>query len=171
VHYKRVIPCMDVDAGRVVKGTRFIDIRDAGRPGRAGGALRRRGRRRAGVPRHHRDLGQARDGGRAGTARAADDVFVPVHDRRRRARVADAHAVLDAGADKVSINSAAVARPALLGELARVFGAQCVVLAIDAKRRAEGWEVFVAGGRTPDRDRRGAAGRGRASSAGRARSC
>ena len=63
--------------------------------------------------------------------------------------VADAHAVLDAGADKVSINSAAVARPPLLDELAQVFGAQCVVLAIDAKRGESGWEVFVAGGRTP----------------------
>ena len=63
--------------------------------------------------------------------------------------VADAHAVLDAGADKVSVNSAAVARPELLDEMARVFGAQCVVLAIDAKRGGEGWEVHVAGGRTP----------------------
>jgi cyclase len=63
--------------------------------------------------------------------------------------VADAQAVLDAGADKVSVNSAAVARPELIGEMADVFGAQCVVLAIDAKRRDAGFEVYVAGGRTP----------------------
>ncbi len=81
--------------------------------------------------------------------RAADEVFVPFTIGGGVREVADAHAVLDAGADKVGVNSAAVARPELLDELAQVFGAQCVVLAIDAKRRDGGWEVFVAGGRTP----------------------
>src|ERR687895_1249194 len=80
--------------------------------------------------------------------RAADEVFVPFTIGGGVREVADAQAVLDAGADKVSVNSAAVARPALVGELAAVFGAQCVVLAIDAKRRGDGFEVYVAGGRT-----------------------
>ncbi len=82
--------------------------------------------------------------------RTADNVFVPFTIGGGIRSVADAQAVLDAGADKVSVNSAAVARPELVDELARVFGAQCVVLAIDAKLRPDGgWEVFVAGGRTP----------------------
>src|SRR5918999_2411437 len=79
--------------------------------------------------------------------RAADEVFVPFTIGGGVREVADAQAVLDAGADKVSVNSAAVARPELVGELAEVLGAQCVVLAIDAKRRGAAWEVFVAGGR------------------------
>jgi imidazole glycerol-phosphate synthase subunit HisF len=82
--------------------------------------------------------------------RAADQVFVPFTIGGGVREVADAQAVLDAGADKVSVNSAAVARPDLVGALAEVFGAQCVVLAIDAKRRGgDGFEVYVAGGRTP----------------------
>ncbi|MBA2262980.1 MAG: imidazole glycerol phosphate synthase subunit HisF, partial [Solirubrobacterales bacterium] len=82
--------------------------------------------------------------------RTADEVFIPFTIGGGIRSVADAQAVLDAGADKVSVNSAAVARPELVSELADVFGAQCVVLAIDAKRSDEGgWEVHVAGGRTP----------------------
>jgi cyclase len=148
VHYKRVIPCMDVDAGRVVKGTRFLDIRDAGDPVElaahydANGAdelvfldITATSDKRATVV----ELAK----------RAADEVFVPFTIGGGVREVADAQAVLDAGADKVSVNSAVVARPDLIDEMARVFGAQCVVLAIDAKRAAEGgWEVFVAGGRT-----------------------
>jgi cyclase len=148
VHYKRVIPCMDVDAGRVVKGTRFIDIRDAGDPVELAAHYDAEGADEL----VFLDITATSDK-RATVVelarRAADDVFVPFTIGGGVREVADAHAVLAAGADKVSINSAAVARPALLGDLARVFGAQCVVLAIDAKRGAEGWEVFVAGGRTP----------------------
>jgi imidazole glycerol-phosphate synthase subunit HisF len=149
MHYKRVIPCMDVDAGRVVKGTRFIDIRDAGDPVElaahydATGAdelifldITATSDKRATVV----DLAR----------RAADDVFVPFTIGGGVREVADAHAVLDAGADKVSVNSAALGRPELLEELARVFGSQCVVLAIDAKRRPDGsYEAYLAGGRTP----------------------
>jgi cyclase len=148
MHYKRIIPCMDVDAGRVVKGTRFIDIRDAGDPVElaahydATGAdelvfldITATAHKRATVVELAR--------------RAADEVFVPFTIGGGVREVADAQAVLDAGADKVSVNSAAVARPELVGELADVFGAQCVVLAIDAKRRDDGFEVYVAGGRTP----------------------
>jgi cyclase len=148
MHYKRVIPCMDVDAGRVVKGTRFIDIRDAGDP--------------VELAAHYDATGAdeliflditATSDKRATVVelarRAADEVFVPFTIGGGVREVADAQAVLDAGADKVSVNSAAVARPELVDELARVFGAQCVVLAIDAKRAGDAYEVFVAGGRTP----------------------
>ncbi len=147
MHYKRIIPCMDVDGGRVVKGTRFIDIRDAGDP--------------VELAAHYDATGAdelvflditATSDKRATVVelarRAADEVFVPFTIGGGVREVADAQAVLDAGADKVSVNSAAVARPELLGEMADVFGAQCVVLAIDAKRRDAGFEVYVAGGRT-----------------------
>jgi imidazole glycerol-phosphate synthase subunit HisF len=148
VHYKRVIPCMDVDAGRVVKGTRFIDIRDAGDP--------------VELAAHYDATGAdelvflditATSDKRATVVelarRAADQVFVPFTIGGGVREVADAQAVLDAGADKVSVNSAAVARPGLVDEMAAEFGAQCVVLAIDAKRAGGAWEVHVAGGRTP----------------------
>lgn len=149
VHYKRVIPCMDVDAGRVVKGTRFLDIRDAGDPVELAALYDAQGADEL----VFLDITATSDK-RATVVelarRAADEVFVPFTIGGGVREVADAQAVLDAGADKVSVNSAVVARPALIGELATVFGAQCVVLAIDAKRRAAGgWEVFVAGGRTP----------------------
>src|ERR1051326_2640137 len=153
VHYKRVIPCMDVDDGRVVKGTRFIDIRDAGDP--------------VELAAHYDATGAdelvflditATSDKRATVVelarRAADELFVPFTIGGGVREVADAQAVLDAGADKVSVNSAAVARPELLGEMADVFGAQCVVLAIDAKRRDDSFEVYVAGGRAAtDRER------------------
>jgi imidazole glycerol-phosphate synthase subunit HisF len=148
VHYKRVIPCMDVDAGRVVKGTRFLDIRDAGDPVELAAFYDAEGADEL----VFLDITATSDK-RATVVelarRAADEVFVPFTIGGGVRELADAHAVLDAGADKVSVNSAAVARPDLLDELAHVFGAQCVVLAIDAKRAGEGWEVFVAGGRTP----------------------
>jgi cyclase len=140
---------MDVDAGRVVKGTRFLDIRDAGDPVELAAHYDAQGADEL----VFLDITATSDK-RATVVelarRAADDVFVPFTIGGGVREVADAHAVLDAGADKVSINSAALARPELIGELAQVFGAQCVVLAIDAKRRPDGsYEAFVAGGRTP----------------------
>ena len=148
MHYKRVIPCMDVDAGRVVKGTRFLDIRDAGDPVELAAFYDREGADEL----IFLDITATSDK-RATVVelarRAADDVFVPFTIGGGVREVADAQAVLDAGADKVAVNSAAVARPDVVGELAGVFGAQCVVLAIDAKRRdGDGWEVYIAGGRT-----------------------
>src|SRR5215213_1450284 len=139
---------MDVDGGRVVKGTRFIDIRDAGDPVELAAFYDREGADEL----VFLDITATSDK-RATVVelarRAADEVFVPFTIGGGVREVRDAQAVLDAGADKVSVNSAAVARPELIGELADVFGAQCVVLAIDAKARAEAsWEVFVAGGRT-----------------------
>jgi cyclase len=148
VHYKRVIPCMDVDGGRVVKGTRFIDIRDAGDPVELAAFYDREGADEL----VFLDITATSD--KRGTVvelarRAADEVFVPFTIGGGVRELADAQAVLDAGADKVSVNSAAVARPGLVDELASRFGEQCVVLAIDAKRSGERWEVYVAGGRTP----------------------
>jgi imidazole glycerol-phosphate synthase subunit HisF len=147
MHFKRIIPCMDVDAGRVVKGTRFIDIRDAGDPVELAAHYDATGADElvflditATADKRATVVELAR--------RAADEVFVPFTIGGGVREVADAQAVLDAGADKVSVNSAAVARPELVGELADVLGAQCVVLAIDAKRRGDGFEVYVAGGRT-----------------------
>jgi cyclase len=148
VHYKRVIPCMDVDAGRVVKGTRFIDIRDAGDPVELAAHYDAEGADEL----VFLDITATSDK-RATVVelarRAADEVFVPFTIGGGVREVADAQAVLDAGADKVSINSAALARPELIDELAQVFGAQCVVLAIDAKSASGSWEAYVAGGRTP----------------------
>ena len=149
MHYKRIIPCMDVDAGRVVKGTRFIDIRDAGDPVELAAHYDKTGADEL----IFLDITATSDK-RATVVelarRAADEVFVPFTIGGGVREVGDAHAVLDAGADKVAVNSAAVARPELLSEMAGVFGAQCVVLAIDAKRRESGsFEVYVAGGRTP----------------------
>ena len=146
---KRVIPCLDVDAGRVVKGTNFVDIRDAGDPVE----LAERYDREGADELVFLDITATSD--KRSTMvelarRTADNVFVPFTIGGGIRSVEDAQAVLDAGADKVSVNSAAVARPELIGELADVFGAQCVVLAIDAKRTPAGpWEVYVAGGRTP----------------------
>jgi cyclase len=151
VHYTRVIPCLDVDAGRVVKGTRFIDIRDAGDPVELAAHYDREGADEL-VFLDITATYEKRETMVALARRTADNVFVPFTIGGGIRGVADAQAVLDAGADKVTVNSAAVARPALLDDLAEVFGAQCVVLAIDAKRRPQpgdrGWEVFVAGGRT-----------------------
>ncbi len=147
MHYKRVIPCLDVDGGRVVKGVGFVDLRDAGDPVElaarydAAGAdelvlldITATSDKRATVVELAR--------------RAADELFIPFTIGGGIRSVADAQAVLDAGADKISVNSAAMARPQLIGELERTFGSQCVVLAIDAKRTALGaWEAHVAGGR------------------------
>jgi cyclase len=140
---------MDVDAGRVVKGTRFIDIRDAGDPVELAAHYDAQGADEL----IFLDITATSDK-RATVVelarRAADDVFVPFTIGGGVRELADAHAVLDAGADKVSINSAPLGRPELIDELARVFGAQCVVLAIDAKRRPDGsYEAYLAGGRTP----------------------
>src|SRR5436190_11373635 len=145
---KRVIPCLDVDAGRVVKGTNFVDLRDAGDPVELAERYDAEGADEVvflDITATH----EKRDTIVELARRTADNVFVPFTIGGGIRSVSDAQAVLDAGADKVSVNSAAVARPELLDELAGVFGAQCVVLAIDARARDGGWEVVVAGGREP----------------------
>lgn len=157
MHLKRVIPCLDVANGRVVKGTNFVDIRDAGDPVELAERYDAAGADELvflDITATHEQRDTIVDLAR----RTADNVFIPFTIGGGIRSVADAQAVLDAGADKVSINSAAVQRPELVDELADHFGAQCVVLAVDCKARPvasggagsdAGWEVYVAGGRTP----------------------
>jgi imidazole glycerol-phosphate synthase subunit HisF len=174
VHTKRVIPCLDVDGGRVVKGTGFLDLRDAGDPIEMAQRYDAAGADELvflDITATH----DKRDTVVELARRTADEVFIPFTIGGGIRSVEDAQAVLDAGSDKVSVNSAAVERPELIDELAEQFGQQCVVLAIDAKRRgnaaggvlgrsraehatlpasvpatpALAWEVHVAGGRTP----------------------
>ena len=151
-----MIPCLDVDAGRVVKGVEFVDIRDAGDPVELAAHYDREGADELvflDITATH----ERRDTIVALARRTADEVFVPFTIGGGIRSVDDAQAVLDAGADKVSINSAALARPELIDELAMRFGAQCVVLAIDARETVPGcnpgapagWEAYLAGGRTP----------------------
>src|SRR5215218_7183693 len=147
---KRVIPCLDVNAGRVVKGTNFVGLRDAGDPVELAERYDAEGADELvflDITATH----EKRDTIVELARRTADNVFIPFTIGGGIRSVRDAQAVLDAGADKVSVNSAAVARPGLIDELAEQFGAQCVVLAIDAKQMPDGtsWEFFVAGGRTP----------------------
>jgi len=134
---RRVIPCLDADKGRVVKGTNFDDIRDAGDPVE----LASRNESDGGDQIESLDITDLHEDGDTNGdvgGRTANDVFIPFTIGGGIRSVEDAQAVLDAGADKVSVNSAAVARPELVGELAEVFGSQCVVLAIDAKRVRDG---------------------------------
>jgi cyclase len=153
---KRVIPCLDVDNGRVVKGTNFVDIRDAGDPVELAERYDAEGADELvflDITASH----ESRDTIVELARRTADNVFIPFTIGGGIRSVEDAQAVLDAGADKVSVNSSALQRPELIEELADVFGSQCVVVAIDAKRRESPvtsppcdrreWEVFVNGGR------------------------
>ena len=148
--FKRVIPCLDVDAGRVVKGVNFVGIRDAGDPVELALRYQDEGADELcflDITASHEKRATIVELAR----RTADEVFIPFTIGGGVRSVADAQAVLNAGADKVSVNSAAVTRPELVSELAEVFGAQAVVLAIDARRREDepsSYEVFVAGGRT-----------------------
>jgi imidazole glycerol-phosphate synthase subunit HisF len=130
---RRVIPCLDVDKGRVVKGVEFVNLRDAGDPVELAVRYQDEGADEIvflDITASHERRETAADLAR----RCADDLFIPFTIGGGVRSAADAQAVLDAGADKVSVNSAAVARPELLSEMAEVFGAQCVVLAIDARR-------------------------------------
>jgi cyclase len=145
---RRVIPCLDVDAGRVVKGTNFVGLRDAGDPVELAERYDAEGADELvflDITASHEKRDTIVDLAR----RTADNVFIPFTIGGGIRSAADAQGVLDAGADKVSVNSAALARPELISELAEVFGSQCVVVAIDAKRRGDAWDVYVNGGRTP----------------------
>jgi cyclase len=145
---RRVIPCLDVDKGRVVKGVEFVNLRDAGDPVELAVRYQEEGADEIvflDITASH----EKRETVAQLARRCADDVFIPFTIGGGVRSVGDAQAVLDAGADKVSVNSAAVARPELLAEMAEVFGAQCVVLAIDARRERDGYGVYVDGGRRP----------------------
>jgi cyclase len=148
---KRIIPCLDVNEGRVVKGIRFLSLVDAGDPVEQGRKYDAEGADEL----TFLDITASADK-RAIVAdlvrRVADQVFIPLTVGGGLNHIEDIRAVLRAGADKVSLNSAAVERPALITEAAEIFGSQCVVIAIDARRRnasdvKQGWEVFTHGGR------------------------
>jgi cyclase len=144
----RIIPCLDVDAGRVVKGTNFKNLRDAGDPVELAALYDREGADEIvfyDITASHEDRGTAVRLARA----AAEEVFIPYTIGGGVRTVSDMRAMLRAGADKVSINSAAVRTPHLIDEGAERFGSQCVVLSVDVKRKEDGpgWEVYLNGGR------------------------
>jgi cyclase len=173
---KRIIPCLDVTEGRVVKGTRFVNLRDAGDPVEVAAVYDREGADEL----VFLDITASHERRRIMidvVARTADQVFMPLTVGGGIRTLEDIRGLLKAGADKVSLNTAAVQEPSLIQRAAERFGSQCIVLAIDAKRRAEGrgpraetspsgtgtgpsrlpaldsrlssWEVFIHGGRTP----------------------
>ncbi len=144
----RVIPCLDVTGGRVVKGTNFVDLRDAGDPVELAARYDAEGADEL-VLLDITASSDDRDTMIDVVFRTAEEVFIPFTVGGGIRTADDARRMLRAGADKVSVNTAAVQRPALIGEIADEFGAQCVVCAIDAKRRAGGFEVYLHGGRTP----------------------
>src|SRR5437899_6803173 len=145
---KRVIPCLDVTDGRVVKGVRFQDLRDAGDPAELAAAYDREGADEI-IFLVITASSEARKILLESVERTADQVFIPLAVGGGVRSVDDMAELLTHGADKVSVNTAAVADPHLMTACAEVFGTQCVVLAIDARRRrdGEGWEVFSHGGR------------------------
>ena len=149
---KRIIPCLDVAGGRVVKGVHFVDLQDAGDPVELGGRYYREGADEL-VFLDITATVEARKTVVDWVKRVADSIFIPFTVGGGISTVSQVHDLLRAGADKVSINSAAVKNPDLLAEASRAFGSQCIVLAVDAKRSETGWKVFVNGGRTEtDRD-------------------
>jgi cyclase len=150
----RVIPCLDVDAGRVVKGVRFTDLFDAGDPVELAARYDRQGADEL-VFLDITASSDARSTMVDVVARTAEEVFIPFTVGGGVRSVEDARALLRAGADKVGVNTAAVDRPDLVADLADEFGSQCVVVAVDARRRTgpdgadPSWEVVTHGGRTP----------------------
>jgi cyclase len=144
----RVIPCLDVSNGRVVKGVNFIDLRDAGDPVEQAQAYDAAGADEL----CFLDIGASHEG--RGTIidvvrRTAEVCFMPLTVGGGVRSAEDARALLLAGADKVAVNSAAVARPELVADIATRFGSQCVVASVDARRSGDRWEIFTHGGRNP----------------------
>ena len=148
MHTKRIIPCLDVHAGRVVKGVNFINLRDAGDPVEVAAIYDRAGADEL----TFLDITASSDARSIMldvVSRVAEQVFIPFTVGGGIRTAEDFREILKAGADKISVNSAALKRPELISEAAWRFGSQCVVIAIDAKKRAgaEGWEVYLNGGR------------------------
>ena len=144
----RVIPCLDVDHGRVVKGVNFVDLQEAGDPVVLASRYDEMGADEV----VFLDITASSDGRETMVdvvRRTADEVFIPLTVGGGVRTVEDARRLLRAGADKVAVNTAAVERPALIAEIAEEFGAQCVVLAVDAKKVGDSYRVFTHGGRTP----------------------
>ena len=147
---KRIIPCLDVTAGRVVKGINFVNLRDAGDPVELADRYNQQGADEL-VFLDITASSDARDIMANVVARTARQVFIPLTVGGGIRSVADARLILMSGADKVSVNTSAVRRPELITELSNEFGAQAVVLAIDARRHAQGvWHVFTKGGRVDE---------------------
>jgi len=144
----RVIPCLDVDAGRVVKGVNFVDLVDAGDPVELAARYDAEGADEL-IFLDITASSDARDTIVDVVTRTAEQVFIPFTIGGGIRTVDDARRLLRAGADKVSVNTSAVARPELISEIAEEFGVQCAVVAIDARRVQGGFEVFTHGGRKP----------------------
>ena len=146
---KRIIPCLDVKEGRVVKGTKFLNLRDAGDPVELAAEYDRQGADEVtflDITASH----EKRDTILEVAARTAERVFIPFTVGGGIRSVEDFRNILKTGADKVSVNTAAIERPELITEAAEQFGSQCVVVAIDAKRTGDGrWEAYTYGGRRP----------------------
>ena len=146
---KRIIPCLDVTDGRVVKGVKFVELRDAGDPVEAARAYERQGADEL----TFLDITASSDGRETMVhivEQVAQQVFMPLTVGGGIREVADVRRMLNAGADKVSMNTAALSRPAFINESAEQFGSQCMVLAIDARRNEQGgWTVYTHGGRHP----------------------
>lgn len=145
---KRIIPCLDVDGGRVVKGVKFVGLRDAGDPVEIARIYDREGADELcflDITASH----EKREIILEVVARTADEIFMPLTVGGGINKIEDIRKLLRAGADKVSINTGAVARPEFVREAAKTFGSQCIVVAIDAKRAGPKWEVFTHGGRHP----------------------
>ncbi|PKQ37292.1 MAG: imidazole glycerol phosphate synthase subunit HisF [Actinobacteria bacterium HGW-Actinobacteria-1] len=145
---KRVIPCLDVHEGRVVKGVNFINLRDAGDPVELAAAYDKEGADELvflDITATHEERPLMLEVAR----RTAEEVFIPYTVGGGMRTAADIRAMLSAGCDKISMNSAAVAAPELITETSRIYGSQCIVVAIDARRvpGSSRWEVFVSGGR------------------------
>lgn len=148
MYAKRIIPCLDVKDGRVVKGVSFVDLRDAGDPVACAQAYDRQGADELVLL----DITATYEGRSTMleiVRRVADSIFIPFTVGGGIRELDDFTQLLRAGADKISVNSAAVRNPALIDAAAHRFGSQCVVCAIDAKRRDGGWEVYLNGGRIP----------------------
>ena len=148
MHTKRIIPCLDVKNGRVVKGVNFVDLKDAGDPVEIGAAYDKAGADEL-VFLDITASSDARNTVVDLVRRVAENVFIPFTVGGGIRTVDDFRALLREGADKISINSSAINRPELISEAADKFGSQCVVVAIDAKRRADGsgWNIYKNGGR------------------------
>lgn len=145
---KRIIPCLDVKDGRVVKGTNFVNLRDAGDPVEIAEEYDRQMADEIvflDITASHEKRGIILDV----VKRTAEKVFMPLTVGGGIKNVTDIRNLLNAGADKISINTSAVQNPGLIQESAEMFGSQCTVVAVDAKRAKKGWEVFIHGGRTP----------------------
>ncbi len=146
---RRIIPCLDVKQGRVVKGINFVELRDAGDPVEQAAAYERQGADElcyldiSASPEGHATIVDI-------VRRTADQVFMPLTVGGGVRSVADAERLLEAGADKIAVNTAAIRRPELVREISRRFGNQAIVVAVDAKRGDAGWQIYSHGGRTPE---------------------